>query len=191
MMNEPKQLRQLIGYVADGRPKFIECQTKNDKALSKVQPVGSMLPAMVGTASIKATPDRTGYALSMYDDKKADATAIASLTLKLSAAYPTAYENPMFASVLTDAIIRNGMTEKQLEDAVNHLIDTCPYKTFSIADIVSYDKRVPLMDYGEYCRRTTEGVNRGEDFETVKIDGKCYWALKSDIINARNGVSKK
>ena len=190
-MNEPKQIRQLIGFIADGRPKFAECQVREANALSKVQPTGSMLPAIVGTATIKATPDRTGYALSMYDDKKADATAIASLTLKLSAAYPAAYENPMFASVLTDAIIRNGMTEKQLEDAVNHLIDTCPYKTFSIADIVSYDKRVPLMDYGEYCRRIGEGINRGDDFENVKLDGKCYWVLKADIINARNGVRKK
>lgn len=190
-MNEPKQFRQLIGYVVDGRPKFAECQAREANALSKVQPTGNMLPAIVGTATIKATPDRTGYALSMYDDKKADATSIASLTLKLSAAYPAAYENPMFASVLTDAIIRNGMTEKQLEDAVNHLIDTCPYKTFSIADIVSYDKRVPLMDYGEYCRRCAEGVNHGSDFESVKVGDKYYWALKSDILNVRNGLKAK
>lgn len=148
-----------------------------------------MLASLGTQLSVKTEGD--GYALTIYTDRKADETSWAVQAARISAVFPKMRGNAPFLNELCRAVIRNNMTEKQLSDAIDRLIETCSYPTFSIADIVSYDKRVPLMDYGEYCRRTTEGVNRGEDFETVKIDGKCYWALKSDIINARNGVSKK
>lgn len=155
-----------------------------------IVPQNSALLSTFGS-QLAVRPSDDGYALTVYSDRQANEASWAVQAARLTAVFPKMRGNAPFLNELCRAVIRNKMTEKQLEDAVSRLIETNTYPTFSIADIVSYDRRVPLMDYGEYCRRTGEGINRGDDFENVKVDGKCYWVLKSDIINARNGVRKK
>jgi hypothetical protein len=48
-----------------------------------------------------------------------------------------------FYDILTDRLKVHGFSDARLTDAVLHVIDTCKYPTPTIADFITYDKRVP------------------------------------------------
>lgn len=48
-----------------------------------------------------------------------------------------------FYDVLTDRICAHDFSDNRFTDAILHVIDTCHYPTPTIADFISYDKRIP------------------------------------------------
>jgi len=51
-----------------------------------------------------------------------------------------------FYDVFIDRIKANGFTDERLTDAVNHVIDTCPYPTPTIANFISFDKKISCFN---------------------------------------------
>ena len=86
----------------------------------------------------------------------------------------------VFASRLQDA----GFSDARLRDAVNHVIDNCLFPTPTIAQFISYDKRIPLLTYEDMLKKTHEfGEGVWSDYKGVKLPGRIrhVWVHIDDI----------
>lgn len=85
-----------------------------------------------------------------------------------------------FYNILHDMIRDDGFSDSRLMDAVKHVIKTCIYPTPTIAQIISYDRRVKLHTYVEVCTMIEKGY-RMDDFEKRQHRGRNFWVLKSEL----------
>lgn len=120
--------------------------------------------------------DDHGVSISKYTDALATDSEIGNALQMLSVAFPMADKQVAgkFYLLLANRIKANKMTGAQLRDAVGRLLDSHPYATIKIADVVGYDKREKLYSYTEVLREVSA---RGRwDFEQVgEINGRMYW----------------
>ena len=84
-----------------------------------------------------------------------------------------------FTNLLAESLKRNGFTDQRLTDAVNYVIDNCPYPSPSIAEFVKFDKSVKVYSYEEMLKLGygTEG------FKKVRLNAdqvKPLWVTTSD-----------
>lgn len=145
---------------------------------------GQLVPA--GALPVKA--DNGSMSISLYNDQPADEAAWAVQALRITSVFPEVGSNAAFMNELSKAVARKRMTAKQLEDAIDNLVDNCKYPRFSISEVVSYDKKVRLYSHAECCEICSHGVSWNDTFDTVKVDGKVFWVKKVDVVNARNGI---
>ena len=68
---------------------------------------------------------------------------------RLVMAFPTIDNN--FKMTLIDRVLDNGFTKKKLYDSISHVIDNFTYQRPTIADVVSFDKRIKIYNYAEVC----------------------------------------
>ena len=122
-------------------------------------------------------------AISIYNGKLSK-EGIKKNCLKILAAFEKT--DAMFTDLLTESLKRNGFTDERFTDAVNYVIDHCRYPKPSIADFVSYDKKIKVYRYDEMVEnsfdflrfkkvRLTEEQSkplyvRLEDFETNNFE---------------------
>lgn len=79
------------------------------------------------------------YELSVYGNKPASYEEISTeCGTKLMLAFPA--QEKTFFPILYETIQEEGMSILRLREAIKHVISTNKYRTFSIADIVGYDK---------------------------------------------------
>lgn len=81
-----------------------------------------------------------------------------------------------FFEIFSDAIKRNGFSDGRLNDAVNFVIDNCIYPRPTIAQFISFDKKVKIYSYTEILVK----VNLGDSFENYKTIAKDKWIKKYD-----------
>jgi hypothetical protein len=86
---------------------------------------------------------------------------------------------PGFTDILLDRIKDRGFTDDRLRDSINNLIDNFTYPVPSVANIVSFDKRIKLYTYAEYCDQISAGF-KSTDFSMVKRNGKNFWITVAD-----------
>lgn len=128
--------------------------------------------------------DDAGAYTSIYKDEIASPSEIKNAVAMLSAAFPmdNKEEQARFYALLTSRIAANNFTSKRLADAIGNLIDNHPYKTIKIADVISYDKKIKLYSYNEYCREVGKFENAHKDFKVYgKIDDITYWYRQSEL----------
>ena len=77
-----------------------------------------------------------------------------------------------FLIVLMDRLIDNGFTKERVRDAINKTIDTNPYRRPSIADIISYDRKVKTYGYNEIRDKCLPGYSAFDHFEEIQINGQ-------------------
>jgi len=84
-----------------------------------------------------------------------------------------------FTNLLAESLKRNGFTDQRLTDAVNYVIDNCPYPSPSIAEFVKFDKSVKVYSYDEMIK-----LGYGtEPFKKVRLNQeqeKPLWVFESD-----------
>jgi len=61
-----------------------------------------------------------------------------------------------FYDVLAERLTDNMFSDQRLTDAVKHVIDTCIYPTPTIAQFISFDRRIELLKYEDMLRKTDE-----------------------------------
>ena len=86
-----------------------------------------------------------------------------------------------FYDLLTDRIKANNFSDERLNDAVNNVIDTCVYPQPTIAQFISFDKRIKVYDYSEYCKLCEEG--QGKNYKPIKFKNRPapVWIHINDI----------
>lgn len=87
-----------------------------------------------------------------------------------------------FFDLLVEMIIDEGITERQLIDSIKHVLKTFHYKELTIANILSFDKRIKLYTYSEVCALVTSGKFQMSDFQIKEIGEEVFRVLKKDLI---------
>lgn len=88
-----------------------------------------------------------------------------------------------YYDILIERIKANGFSDSRLEDAVNHVIETCPYPTPTIANFISYDKTVNVMTYDEIMKKADKGEITWGQYRSVKLIGRPrpVWVHVNDV----------
>lgn len=88
--------------------------------------------------NLDLTPDENGEVSIYRDDLTTEGILENMKTIKR--AFPSL---PLdFYDLLIDRLKAKGFTNDRLNDAVIHVIDTCKYPVPTIADFLSYDKKI-------------------------------------------------
>lgn len=86
--------------------------------------------------------------------------------------------------IFSERIKENGFTDERLKKAVNYVIDNCVYPTPSLADILSFDKKVTVYTYDKICEFVNlHGEMIFKMYRPIKIEGlnRPLWANIEDI----------
>jgi len=119
--------------------------------------------------------------MSVYADKLTPRNT-AVMIKKIQQTFPTLPEG--FYAVLMDRIKANDFTDQRLKDAVTHVVDNCIYPTPTIAQFVSFDRRMKLYTYNQVLKLNDELLGKAFEFyRSVRIGNneKPIYAHANDI----------
>jgi hypothetical protein len=88
-----------------------------------------------------------------------------------------------FYDILSSRLADNGFTDDRLKDAVNHVIDTCIYPTPTIAQFISWDKRIKVFKYPEIIKMVEDGdPNAFDRYKRIEFVGlpEAVWVHVND-----------
>jgi len=94
-----------------------------------------------------------GMSISVYEGKLSTQIIIDNVK-RIKKAFPALPEG--FYDVLAERITDNTFTDDRLTDAVKNVIDTCIYPTPTIAQFISFDRRIEILKYEDMLRKTDE-----------------------------------
>lgn len=114
--------------------------------------------------------------ISIFTGVTASENEIKSEVKKLMAAFPDVKND--FLIVLVERIIDKNFTKERVRDAINHVIDTNPYQRPSIANIVSFDRKIKVYTYSEISAKCYPGYSAFDYFEKIEIEGRKRYIEK-------------
>lgn len=114
--------------------------------------------------------------ISIYSGSVANEMEIKSEVKKLMAAFPEVSSD--FLIVLVERMIDKNFTKERVKEAINHVIDTNPYKRPSIADIISFDRKIKVYTYSEISSKCYPGYSAFDNFEKIEIEGRKRYIEK-------------
>ena len=117
------------------------------------------------------------YSISVYGGVL-DPKTVAREVAKIKVAFPALPKD--FYTLLIDRLKEKGFTDQRLRDAVNNVIDTCQYPTPTLANFLSFDKRVKLITYQELCTLIGKGEATMDAYERMRINGKVFFVRKDE-----------
>lgn len=79
--------------------------------------------------------------------------------------------------ILTQRITEKRMSAEQVTDAVNNLIDNFKYPVPTVADIVSWDKKVKIYTHREVVDLLPQGYDFSM-FEKITVNNQPRWIKK-------------
>jgi hypothetical protein len=107
--------------------------------------------------------------ISVYNGKLTT-KCIAIQVEKLKKAFPMLTAG--FYEILTDRIRDLKFSDARLTDSVNNLIDTFTYPHPTVADIISWDKRVKLFTYRQLVDMVNEsGPSVWDEYKAIQVPG--------------------
>jgi hypothetical protein len=102
--------------------------------------------------------------------------------VKIKKAFPSLPEG--FYEVFSNRLKENGFNDDRLRDAVNHVIDTCPYPTPTIANFISFDQKIEINTYEAMLKKCNElGGNFWSNYTPIKFPDreKPVWIRNDDV----------
>lgn len=97
---------------------------------------------------------------------------------KISIAFPSL--SPQFIDILIQRAIDKGFTAQRLKDAVNHVIDNCQYPNPTLANFLSFDKRIKVLSYNELVDLVSSNRADFGDYHRYTINSKALYIRKVD-----------
>lgn len=107
--------------------------------------------------------------ISVFSGQIATEDEMKSEVKKLMAAFPEIKTD--FLIVLFDRMIDKKFTKERVREAINHVIDTNPYQRPSIADIVSFDRKIKVYTYSEVSAKCKPGYLAFDHFKKIEVNG--------------------
>lgn len=144
-----------------------------------------------GTGRLIRGIDENTYEVTTYKDAPATTKDMAAAVAKLTMSYPQVKEE--FYGVLCSRWKEERWSAQRIKDAIENLIDTCKYPTFSIGQIMSYDRPMKLYTHGGYMWLINNGLAQDKDacgelsdFGKLYVDRgkptqKVFFYLKKDV----------
>lgn len=119
--------------------------------------------------------------LSIYSGKLSTKVIIDNVK-KIKQAFPSLPNG--FYDILSDRLKNCNFSDERINDAVNNVIDNCVYPQPTIAQFISFDRRIKLYTYEEMINKVNGfGVKVWEDYQSVKFPDrdKPVWVSIDDI----------
>jgi hypothetical protein len=119
--------------------------------------------------------------ISIYTDRLTSESIIKGI-VKIKKAFPSLPID--FYEVFDERINENRFTDQRLKDAINNVIDNCIYPVPTIANFISFDKRVKVFTYDEMVKKCNEsGPETWNNYKGVLLPGnvKKVWIHINDI----------
>ena len=104
---------------------------------------------------------------------------LAENQIKLLKAFPAL--QPAFHDILADRLTANNYCDERLNDAVAHVIDNCIYPTPTIAQFISFDKRMKLYTYGQVLKMNDELSGKAFEYYRPVSIGKNEFPVYSHL----------
>lgn len=124
--------------------------------------------------------------ITIYQGETASPLVLAQETAKIRVLFPKVDE--LYTAILIERLIVNGFTEKRVKDAIAYLIDNFKYQVPSVADIISFDKKIKLYSYNEVAEMVTENKATFNDFYKHWVGDTLYRVKKTDA--EESGLTK-
>lgn len=89
-----------------------------------------------------------------------------------------------FIDIFYERLKANGYTDQRLNDAIGHVIDNCIYPTPTIAQFISFDRKMILYNHNDMLKiNDTLNGKAFESHKAVKIGNNTFpmWAHVNDI----------
>lgn len=118
-----------------------------------------------------------GNSLSVYSGELKPETVLESIK-KIRSAFPSMSND--FYNIFMERLKDKGFSDKRLKDAVNYVIDTCQYPTPTLANFLSFDKRVKILTYHELCAKVTNGEDKFDRYAKIKIKDINHYVRIAD-----------
>ena len=99
-------------------------------------------------------------------------------TKKLLCAFPDLSNE--FVNVLIERAKDKGFNDVRFTDAINNVVDNCQYPKPTLANFLSYDKRIKIYSYSEMCRKVSAKECSFDEYTRIEIEGGKYWISKKD-----------
>ena len=129
---------------------------------------------------MRAQPQLTEKGISIYSGELTLQVVIAQ-NIEIKKAFPELPND--WYDVFQKRIIENQFTNQRLIDAVNYVIDNCQYPRPTIAQFISFDKKIELKNGHEMMRLVSEDRNVYDKYSLVKFPGmdEVMFAKNTDI----------
>jgi len=150
-----EKLKELIKQEQAGK----ELQTQRPKSLVKIN---------------------NRYALDVYRDPLTP-EGLAKASLNIQNAFPELPDE--FYLVLFERIKQLNKGDSWMMDAVNNVIDNCIYPRPTVANFLSWDKKVELFTYDQMLAKNDKMQGIFKLYTSIKIDGlkQPLWASNQDV----------
>ena len=106
--------------------------------------------------------------------------AIAVSCKKLSIAFPELNKIDGFYNLLSEMIVKSGMTNERLQYAIDDCISTFQYRQPSIADIINRDISVKLYSFDDIYNQYHMFPH--PDFVKILRQGKSFYIQETDSV---------
>lgn len=105
---------------------------------------------------------------------------LVSTTFKLGVAFPDMKKE--FFDLLTEQVIKSGMTSKRLEYALNTVLNTHRYNRLKIADVLNHDIKCKVYSYTEMCDEIHKNNINQSYYAPIRIGDskKVSWVTRAD-----------
>jgi hypothetical protein len=138
------------------------------------------LRLLSGSTSLSS---RDELAISTYKGELTTRNVVKGIK-RIKEAFPTM--PPGFYDVLSERIKANGFTDERFQDAISHVIDNCHYPTPTIAQFISFDKKVKMFTYGQMLKMFDESGMSPEFWNGYKMfkfsdKPKPVWIHLNDV----------
>lgn len=121
--------------------------------------------------------DDGSYSLTAYQGELSQETVVKSVA-RVKAAFPSL--TPEFFKMLIERVRDKGFTDQRIIDSVNNVIDNCQYPTPTLANFLSFDKRIKLLSYNELCNIAASQMASFSDYSRIMINGKNFWVSNAE-----------
>lgn len=121
------------------------------------------------------------YQVSAYKGVLTKETVVKSC-IKIKQTFPALTTD--FFDILSERITENKFSDERLKASVNHVIDNCVYLQPTIAQFLSYDKKIKLYTYEDLFLSSDDLRRIAHNYQKVKVfegQKKPMWAHINDI----------
>lgn len=128
------------------------------------------------------TDKGTHFEISAFRGSPAGNETKVKCIARVKAAFPAL--NPEFHSLLLERFQEVGASDERMRAAVKFVIDNCEYPTPTIANFMSYDRKVKLYNYHQMADKCANGEPAFETHKGVRItenQPKKMWASIQDV----------
>ena len=113
------------------------------------------------------TQNNDFFEISVYKDQLTTPEIIQS-TIRLKKAFPTLSKE--FFDIFSERIKENNFTDNRLKDSINHVIDNCIYPQPTIAQFITYDKKVKLYNHNDIVKMLSDNPDSFKSYRPVKVN---------------------